>query len=250
MLKSIIATAAVVCALGAFAAHADTTIIDCQTHDAVQEQADRDLAVKAFGVMKTHDMAAIDKLLPELQTALDRSPDKPSQPEHCGGTIIIYSNDMDDMLTLSAQVAQIPELAKDKVEQREALPYGSLAFIVGWIGVEHKEYATAERAYRKGLLIDPDDATLVSELSLCLAYQGESLDALRLIDSFLAAHLDLKDFDHALLLRKRGYALVELGRLDEGEAAYKESLIYAPGNATAQGELQYIQQQRAKSPKT
>lgn len=250
MLKSVIATLTVACALGAFAAHADTTIIDCQTHDAVQEQADRDLATKAFGVMKTHDMAAIDKLLPQLQAALDHAPDKASQPEHCGDTVIIYSDDMEDMLILSAQVAQIPELAKDKVEQREALPYHSLAFIVGWIGVEHKDYAAAEKAYRRGLLNDPDDATLVSELSLCLAYQGENLEALNMIDTFLAAHLDLNDFDHALLLRKRGYSLVELGRLNEGEAAYKESLIYAPNNPTAEAELQYIQQQRAKTPKT
>ena len=250
MLKSVIATLTVACALGAFAAHADTAIIDCQTHDAVQEQADRDLATKAFGVMKTHDMAKIDKLLPELQAALDHAPDKASQPEHCGDTVIIYSDDMEDMLILSAQVAQIPELAKDKVEQREALPYGSLAFIVGWTAYEHKDFVEAAKAYRRGLLNDPDNSSLVSELSATLFGLGHADEGLVVIDDFLASHADLDDFDHALLLRKRGYALVELGRLNEGEAAYKESLVYAPNNPTAEAELQYIQEQRAKTPKT
>ncbi len=259
MFKSVVAVLAFGLALVTIPVHAETPvapalpsfdIIDCQTHDALQEDKDHDLAATALKVMGTGDLARLDKMQPDLQAALDRAPDRPSKPEHCGDTVVLYSDDISDMLLLSAAVMKIDALKGVTVLQRGALPYGSLGFIVGWIAYEHKDFAAAAKAYRKGLLNDPDNAGITSELSGTLCNLGHADEGLAVVNDFLAGHGDLRDFDHALLLRKRGYALVELGRLDEGEAAYKESLIYAPGNATAQGELQYIQQQRAKSPKT
>jgi tetratricopeptide (TPR) repeat protein len=49
----------------------------------------------------------------------------------------------------------------------------------------------------------------------------------------------------ALLLRGRGFALVELGRLDEGEKAYQDALVSEPGNARATSELAYIARLKA-----
>ena len=49
----------------------------------------------------------------------------------------------------------------------------------------------------------------------------------------------------ALLYRGRGFALTELGRLDEAEAAYDQSLTLEPGNPRALHELQYIAGLRA-----
>lgn len=47
-----------------------------------------------------------------------------------------------------------------------------------------------------------------------------------------------------LALRGVGYSLVELGRLDEAEQAYKQALELEPGNAIARSELDYIREQR------
>jgi Flp pilus assembly protein TadD len=44
----------------------------------------------------------------------------------------------------------------------------------------------------------------------------------------------------ARLLRGRGFALTELGRLDDAEEAYRESLVSEPNNPRAAGELNYI----------
>jgi len=44
----------------------------------------------------------------------------------------------------------------------------------------------------------------------------------------------------ATALRSQGYALVELGRLDEAEAAYVKSLQSAPGHRGALAEIEYI----------
>ena len=52
----------------------------------------------------------------------------------------------------------------------------------------------------------------------------------------------------ALALRGIGYSQVELGDLDGAEQSYKESLEVEPGNTLAQRELDYIRQQREKTP--
>jgi tetratricopeptide (TPR) repeat protein len=49
-----------------------------------------------------------------------------------------------------------------------------------------------------------------------------------------------------LALRGLGFALIELGELDGAETAFRRSLKIDPGNALAENELKYIQQQRKK----
>jgi Flp pilus assembly protein TadD len=56
--------------------------------------------------------------------------------------------------------------------------------------------------------------------------------------------------DHARILRTKGYALGELNRFDEAEAAYQESLKYEPNHAGALNELKYLAQRKAGAPKT
>ena len=50
------------------------------------------------------------------------------------------------------------------------------------------------------------------------------------------------------LLRGKGYALGELGRLDEAIAAYEEALKDAPQDRLAQGELRYLRALKADRP--
>lgn len=81
---------------------------------------------------------------------------------------------------------------------------------------------------------------------LLLVERGEALAALKRTTDALA------DFDeglkidnlephvHAHLYRGRGFALTELGRLDEAEEAYRTSLRLDPDNPTALQELDYI----------
>ena len=48
----------------------------------------------------------------------------------------------------------------------------------------------------------------------------------------------------AIALRGIGYTQVELGNLDAGERAYRDSLVVEPDNALAKRELEYIRRQR------
>ncbi len=59
------------------------------------------------------------------------------------------------------------------------------------------------------------------------------------------AMTDLPDDVRAHFYRNRGFALTELGRLDDSEDAYRESLKLAPGNSTAENELAYIAKLKA-----
>jgi tetratricopeptide (TPR) repeat protein len=80
-----------------------------------------------------------------------------------------------------------------------------------------------------------------------LLERGESLLALKRAADALADFdegLKTDDLDpkiHAHFDRGRGFALTELGRLDQAEAAYQASLQLEPNNPTALHELGYIQ---------
>jgi tetratricopeptide (TPR) repeat protein len=56
--------------------------------------------------------------------------------------------------------------------------------------------------------------------------------------------------EKARLLRGRGYALTELNRLEEAQAAYQESLKLDPDSELAKHELTYIAGLMAGKPKT
>lgn len=219
-------------------------VVPCRTHDADQEEADRKLVLKALNIMQKHDLHAVEKMMPDLRAAFNHAPDVPSAPELCGDSIIHYSDDMTSFLVLSGAISSgaIPGAAS--ATQRQELPYGLLGFVVGWVEFEHKDYAAALTDYAKGLKNEPRLHSLVSEYVLTLSMMGRSEDALKAIDAFLADNPGLDDHDRANMLRKRGYALVELKRWDEAEAAYRESLKIQPGNKIAEGELDYIKSQR------
>ncbi len=221
-------------------------VVDCRAHNAAQEAADADLADKALTAMQGHDMAALDALTPQLQAALSHAPDMRAQPEHCGDRIIVHSDDPASFLILSGTLGKLPGIKG--VDQQPGLPYGLLGFIVGWTAFEHKDYAAAAVAYEKGLKNEPDLTSLEAEYVLTLSSLGRNTEALSSVDAYLAAHGGLQATEHANLLRKRGYVLVEMGQWDNAKAAYEQSLALEPGNTVAASELEYIAKQRPSKP--
>ena len=227
----------------------DMLIVDCRTHDAAQEKADQTLALSALDLIQAHDMDKLNAMLPDLKAALGRAPDVPSHPEHCGDSIIVYSDELSDVLTISGMIeGHEKEFGASKAEQHEALPYPLLAFVVGWVAFENEDFQAAHDAYAKGLLNDPNYDSLIMEDTLALAALHRSPEALGQLDAYLARNPDLPDALQANALRKRGYVLVELERWDEAEAAYKDSLKLEPDDETAQSELEYITANRPSKP--
>ncbi|HTM80858.1 tetratricopeptide repeat protein [Asticcacaulis sp.] len=227
----------------------DVQIVECRTHDATQEKADQALAMSALDLMQAHDIDKLNARLPDLKAALGHAPDVLSHPEHCGDSIIVYSDELSDVLTVSAMIqGHEKEFGASKVAQHEALPYPLLAFVVGWIEFENEDFQSAHDAYAKGLINDPNYHSLIMEDTLTLAALHRSPEALGQLDAYLARNPDLPDAQMANALRKRGYVLVELERWDEAETAYKDSLKLEPDDETAQSELEYIAQNRPSKP--
>ncbi len=222
--------------------HMPTQIVDCQTHDEGRETADAKLTQAAWELLKKHDVAKLQAMLPQLEAAASHAPDKPSLPEKCGDRLIIFSDNMMDLI-LAGAVAK--KVGVSNVVQHAPLPYARLDFIIGWLYFEQDQRDKAIDRYDHGLRNDPRDPLLASEYANALSQTGRSKEALAFIDTFMAANPDLAAPQHALMLRRRGYALGDLGRFDDAIAAYQDSQKFDPNSDVAKKEIEWNQQQKA-----
>jgi tetratricopeptide (TPR) repeat protein len=90
-----------------------------------------------------------------------------------------------------------------------------------------------------GVNLGQTRSSLLAERGAVLDTVHRSSEALADFDAALAIP-NLPDAMHAKLLRGRGYALTDLGRLDDAEKAYRASLSLQPDNPIAISELGYI----------
>jgi tetratricopeptide (TPR) repeat protein len=126
-------------------------------------------------------------------------------------------------------------------------PYPTIALYLGSYYVDVGKTDDALRVLDAGLatsLLSQTRPYLFSE-------RGAALNGLHRFDDALKNYADalkipsLEPAMRARLERGQGYALTELKRLDEAEAAYNASLKDEPGNAGALSELKYIAGLRA-----
>lgn len=131
-----------------------------------------------------------------------------------------------------------------------ATPYPRMGYYLGSYYNEVGRFDDALKALDTGLALDGVDPpgqfrpVLVGERGAALAGLKRWSDILTNNEEGLKLP-DLPDRYKARLQRGRAFALVELNRLDEGQAAYEESLKVEPGNAIATQELQYIARLKA-----
>ncbi len=228
----------------AFAA-AHMTVVPCRAHNDAQEKADHDLALKALQLLEADDVAGAEAMMPDLRAAQGRSPDVAPSPELCGTTLNVFSDSVADLVMASAVVAKDTSLAGVGVALKGEMPYGTISFVIGWLEYEHKDFEAALADYSRGRLNAPDDVTLASEYASTLSALGRAQEAYDAASQFLAGHPALDDKDRAVMLRREGYSLIDLNRLDDAQAAYEASLKLDPDNSVALGDLDYIKQQRA-----
>lgn len=127
----------------------------------------------------------------------------------------------------------------------ESEVYGTAALILTLQAVQDHRYEDAIRYGQRGIALNPDHALLRTELSNSYVQSGRPAEGLAVLDGYLARHPDISVFDAGLVLRTQGFALIELGRLDEAEAAYRQALVLEPDHRGAQDELTYIAQLRS-----
>ena len=137
---------------------------------------------------------------------------------------------------------------------------GASALIVAWADayylkgyalVELRRAEDAKVALEHAIHLSPFNSQYLSELANI--YQDEknwpkAFDLYNEAEAFATfSPLDRERLDTARAKRGQGYVLVELRRLDEAEAKYKECLAMDANDTKAQHELEYIRTIRANS---
>jgi Tfp pilus assembly protein PilF len=225
----------------------------CAAHDAGQEQTDThtvETAIEAFG---KGGFSALKSHLPALEDVLSHAPATPQKVEYCDGVIVVHASSMPEYLMYSGLYSR-PGGAVQAAGVKSIVwgrwPYARAALMLGSYYVEAGDYKSAAVPLLEGVRIDPTDPLVTSEAAHALSMLHRFDEAIAVIDRALGADLFMEPAAKARLLRGRGFALGELGRYDEAEAAYRQSLELAPGNRTAINELTYIAGQRRGAPKT
>jgi tetratricopeptide (TPR) repeat protein len=205
------------------------------------EEADFQLAERAYSIFARSSYAGIQPLLPNLRAALDNAP--ASQPSiEIGDDYIIVraSSETQAIVLMTLASAVAPDDGRERSVVTRPTTYPLIALLLAAEAVERGRYEEALSYTSRGLSIQPDDASLVLEHSIALMALDRDAEALEMIDAALASgSVVVTDFE-APLLRRRGSLLIELRRLPEARAALERSLEIEPNHPTTLNELAII----------
>lgn len=128
--------------------------------------------------------------------------------------------------------------------------YCNALYLKGYALIDLGRIAEARVFYERVVALAPMHAHFITELGQSYRYEKnwpKMLETCLHAEEMVAfAGQDNENREKALAWHCQGYALSELGRLDEAEKRYRDSLALDPEDAVAKNELQYIAQQRAK----
>lgn len=184
--------------------------------------------------------------LARIEAALAAAPAEPHMVEQCDGAVLVHTDDMGMMVMMSATVKPAEGQKTLNIVQ-QPWPYPLLAFLAGATYVEDHEYEKAALVLGRGLQFSPMDPLLTSEAATNLTVLERYYEAIAVCDRTLK-NLFLQPGDRARILRAKAHALGQLGRFDDGIAAYKASLKDEPGNAIALNGIKVLKARKKGAP--
>lgn len=204
----------------------------------VVRAADADAAKSGIPGIASH--------VPDLEKALaDGAADFPPKPSGNGQMVMLTDGPAEALMAMMTAANQ----KQGSVAIQNPYPEAGLLLAVYYNEVGKPDDVlrivniTLQREPVAGMNIGAHMPALFQE-------QGVAFAALKRWEESLAAgDAELKaansDKDKSRAQRLRGYALIELKRLDDAQAAYTESLKLEPSNPTALNEMTYINKLRA-----
>jgi len=159
---------------------------------------------------------------------------------------VVLTDGMADMLL---ETVAAGKAAPDKTAVAINDPFAPIALYLASYYNETGRFEDAVRVIDREFAFHPGTTgghrpELASERAVALVQLHRFAEALKAYDDGLLL-LSIDDKGKARMQRGRGYALTELGRLDDAEAAYRQSLTLEPNNKLALGELAYIAKLKA-----
>lgn len=122
--------------------------------------------------------------------------------------------------------------------------WADVHFLKGYALVELGRLPEARSSLEHAVALSPMNAQYLSELGQIYSYEQNWSKALEYFETAeKAAEWSPSEVQTAELGRAKrgvGYVLVELGRLDEAEEKYLQSLEIDPNDKSAKGELEYV----------
>lgn len=164
-----------------------------------------------------------------------------------------YASETRSIFCANGQAETLSYLTGAAHDGRQAIAldmmWANAWFLRSYALTELKRVPEARRALHRALALSPGHADYLSELGY--QYQGDK-DWLRSMELYRRAEAsvgliedeDMRRRQHARSLRGQGYAFGEMGKLDEGEAKYRESLKLDPDSSIAKNEIEYLHRLR------
>jgi tetratricopeptide (TPR) repeat protein len=203
---------------------------------------DADATLAAVADVDANGILSIGGHEAQLRKVLADMPQPYSRNGFAGGEPFYRADNMAECLAHVAQMGK-GKSGSTKISCK-GNPFASAAFYLGSYLDEIGRPQDALAVLDQGLVSAPDAPRLIAERSAALVGMNRNADILANADHGLSI-ANLADEDRARFYRNRGYALTELGRLDEAEQAYHDCLKLVPDNAMAKNELIYIGRLRA-----
>ena len=204
----------------------------------------RSLSMQAEADIDAHQFQRFSTLV----LALERALANPDTPQVINGSPALYVDGDAERLAVRARLAS-PEGRETAARSTVLIddPYPSIAWALGFYYNEVEQTADALRVLNIGLerlkTTHPQPALaengpfLAIEMGAALNTAGEWQKA---YEVYRAVLLSPDQTTHAQAYRGAGFSLIELNRLDDAEAAFRQALRLEPDSESAKWELDYI----------
>lgn len=217
-----------------------------------QEAQDEALVRQALGALARRGYNGLRPYMTQLGEVAARAPASYPRVDTRAGitTIRVMEGDPDASLpSMIKTLATRPGSTKPANIRMAFNLYGAAYFMRGAFALENRLPEAAIAELDRGLALQPDNADMIAEKGSALSLLHKWPEMLQLYDEALGHDWPfVSDEQRGRMLRGKGAALTQLGRLDESEAAYNQSLEIMPDNKNALDALTYIARLRAGGP--
>lgn len=166
-----------------------------------------------------------------------------------------YRNEKRKIYCASSTAEMLLYMAESATKKNDAFAldatWADAIFFKGFALIDLGKQAEARAYLERALALSPSNSQYISELAEWEKREKNWQAAYELFERGASAAELVPEGDRQFWLsrawRGMGYALIEMGRLDDAEALFRKCLAADPKDGGALNELTYIQQLRAKA---